>query len=157
MEKKILAPAPGNGRRMRTIEFDEADAPMLAAAMRLAAGTALMYGGRQEKARERFQYYRQLFLQIAPPEAAMFRDEEDWCEIAIAMDDATSFDVAWKEGEWPHRDQGRATVIVGDRVWETGYGNSVTREDSVRLARVLAEMAPLGCDLKTPIDTDVTA
>jgi hypothetical protein len=157
MENGPLAPAAGNGRRMRTIEFDEADAPMLAAAMRLAAGTALTYGEAQARARQRFKHYRELFLQFAPPEAAMFQDEETWCEIAIAMDHADCFEVAWEKGRWPDYGQGRATVTVGRRAWATGYSVKVSREDSVRLATALSEMAPIGCELRTPVATDEPA
>lgn len=157
MENGPLAPAAGNGRRMRTIEFDEADAPMLAAAMRLAAGTALTYGASQARARQRFKHYRELFLKFAPPEAGMFQEEETWCEIAIAMDDADSFSVTWGKGRWPDYDQGRAIVTVGDRSWATGYSVKVTQEDSVRLAAALSEMAPIGCELRTPVKTDEPA
>ena len=150
MENGPLAPAAGNGRRMRTIEFDEADAPMLAAAMRLAAGTALTYGEAQARARQRFKHYRELFLQFAPPEAAMFKDEETWCEIAIAMDHAESFEVSWEKGQWPEYENGRATVTVGRHAWATGYSTRVTREDSVRLAAALSQMAPIGCELRSP-------
>jgi len=148
MENGPLAPAAGNGRRMRTIEFDEADAPMLAAAMRLAAGTALTYGEAQARARQRFKHYRELFLQFAPAEAAMFQDEETWCEIAIAMDHADFFQVTWEKRRWPE-DGGRATVTVGQRCWTTGYSIRVTQEDSVRLAAALSAMAPIGCELRT--------
>lgn len=156
MENGPLAPAAGNGRRMRTIEFDEADAPMLAAAMRLAAGTALAYGESQARARQRFKHYRQLFLKFAPPEAAMFQDEETWCEIAIAMDHADFFQVTWKKREWPN-EGGRATVIVGDRAWTTGYSTKVTPEDSDRLVAALSEMAPVGCELRVPATDGDTA
>lgn len=157
MENEPLAPSTGNGRRMRTIEFDEADAPMLAAAMRLAAGTCLTYGERQAKARARFQHYRRLFLDLAPREAALFRDEEDWCEIAIAMDTADFFEVSWMKGEWPDYDKGRAIVRVGDRSWQTGYSTAVTQEASIRLTVALGAMAPVNCELRIPVETDEQA
>ena len=144
---------PGNGRRTKTIEIDVADAPMLAGAMRLASATALMYGAEQENARLRFQRYRDVFLELSPPEAALFRDEEAWAEIAVAMDAAPSFRVDWKEGSWPHRDRGTATVAVGTRVWTTNAAPA-TREDAERLAKALEEIAPLSCVRADPTPED---
>ncbi len=148
MEKETLPPAQGNGRRMRTIEFDEADAPMLMAAMRLAAATAYTYGPDQRRAVQRLQHYQALFLAFAPTEAAMFGSECSWAEIAIAMDGADAFVVSWSEGSWPDYAKGTATVAIGDRTWETGYGKGITRDHAIRLARALEEMAPMDCELR---------
>ncbi|MFZ3482207.1 hypothetical protein [Sphingomonas sp. 3-13AW] len=136
---------------MRTIEFDEADAPMLMAAMRLAANTALMYGEDQRNAMHRLRFYRDLFQQFAPAEASLFSDEETWTEIAIAMEGAEAFEVSWKPGSWPCYDRGRATVTINDRHWETGYSTAVTREAALGLAKALATMAPVTCELRTNI------
>ncbi len=152
MKIEPLPPVVGNGRRMRTIEFDEADAPLLMAAMRLAAATALTYGAGQRKARARLKHYQEMFRDMAPPEASMFQHEAAWCEIAIAMDSATEFVVRWHEGRWPDHASGRASVTVGDRRWETGYSEPVTRERCRLLAAALDEMAPPGCVLIDEID-----
>jgi hypothetical protein len=145
-------PPVGNGRRMRTIEFDEADAPMLAAAMRLASATALMYGASQERARERYQQYRRLFLQFAPPEAAMFRNAQDWCEMAIEMDTAPDFELIWKPEGWPNQAKGRVSVRIGERVWRTD-ADPMLREGMEGLAAALEAMAPAGCIRTVPAET----
>lgn len=148
----------GNGRRMRTVEIDLADAPMLAGAMRLAAGTALMYGHSQAKARERFQRYRAMFKELSPPEAFLFDNEEDWCEIAIAMDGAPDFEVTWEKGRWPDYDKGHACVRVGDRAWHIRR-ETITAERSEAIGAALEDIAPMTCvrvrkepdeDRKTP-------
>lgn len=143
----------GNGRRMRTIEFDEADAPMLAAAMRLSSATALMYGVSQERARERYQHYRALFMQFAPPEAAMFRNGQDWCEIAIEMDTAADFELIWTRASWPDHAKGKVSVRVGDRVWRTD-AEAMSREGMEPLAAALEAMAPAGCMRTIPAEAD---
>ena len=141
---------PGdNGRRMRTIEFDEADAPMLAAAMRLAGATCMAYGAPQAKARERFKHYRTLFMAFAPPEASLFQEEETWCEIAIAMDDAPTFSVEWKRDSYLYEGKGRIVVRVGNRAWETGH-ERVEESATELLAAALARMAPSGCERTDP-------
>lgn len=146
-------PATGNGRRMRTIEFDEADAPMLAAAMRLASATALMYGASQERARERYQHYRRLFMQFAPPEAALFRNAQDWCEIAIEMDTAPDYELIWTACRWPDHRNGTVAVRVGRRTWRTD-AEPMPREDMEKLAAALDAMAPLSCTRTMPVETD---
>lgn len=148
MENEPLPPARGNGRRMRTIEFDETDAPMLMAAMRLAAATAYTYGPDQRRAVQRLQHYQHLFLQFAPSESDLFASEASWAEIAIAMDGVPSFGVSWRPGSWPDHAEGTATVSVGDRTWDTGHGRKVTREMALQLARALEEMAPMDCELR---------
>jgi hypothetical protein len=83
-------------------------------------------------------------MQFAPPDARAFRDEEDWCEIAIAMDEASSFSVVWRQGDWPDRHLGRAVVRIGDRIWTTDR-DRLTEEQAKGLAASLEELAPAGC------------
>ena len=135
----------GNGRRIRTIEFDEADAPLLMAAMRLSASTARLYGTNQRKAMARLKYYQQIFMSFAPPESRFFSEEADWCEIAIEMENASGFSVEWEKGSWPDYEKGRATVTIGKRKWSTSYHDKITQEQAEKLAEVLEEMAPAGC------------
>lgn len=148
MDDDALPPKGGNGRRMRTIEFDEADAPLLMAAMRLAAATVFTYGPDHRQSMRRLQHYQELFQQFAPPEAEMFDNEMIWAEIAIAMDTSDSFQVTWQKGSWPDHARGRATVTIGERSWQTGYRVGVTQEQATELARALEEMAPMSCELR---------
>jgi hypothetical protein len=138
-----------NARLKRTFEFDLADAPVLMRAFSIAACTAMLCG--HHTAKRRLDEYKAMMAQFVPPEAALF-DEEEWCEIGIALVDAESFSVVLEAPRW-ERDRGTfwrglITVRVGDKVWQSDSTERYERGDPKIAAvhRVLAELAPIGCE-----------
>lgn len=133
----------GNGTRIRTLEYDIADAPMLRHAMIIASNTALMCGGRN--AMGRFQYYRRKFTELCPPGYEHLRREEDLCEIAIAMTGAPCWSIQFVKQRWSSN--GPAIIRVSDNAWET---LSLSPEAFSALSRCIETIAPVGCDKVDP-------
>lgn len=137
-----------NGRHKRTLEFDVMDAPMLAAALRLAACTAMMCG--HKDAQKRLDQYRDVVAQLVPPEAKLF-DEECWAEIGMALADAPTFEVSIRATRWdpkPSRwSQGKIVVTIGKRSWENDRIQRYAPGDPTFKAvfDVLQQLAPIDC------------
>lgn len=149
---ELAAEAPaGNNRLKRTMEFDLADAPMLMAAVRLAACTAMMCS--HKDADKKLRVYQKMFEQFVPACAARF-EEEVWAEIGMALLNAESFRVTIEPRSW-ERDrtwwyEGVLTVYVGKKRFEAGRGISayVKRGDDEApkaLYEALTELAPMDC------------
>ena len=139
----------GNGSRIRTMAFDEADAPMLMRAMSLAAATALCCSGQESIGRLKF--YQAQFAAFAPPAAALLGRETDLCEIGIATATAEYWTIhRIREFDWSKRF--RTIVIVGDRRFRSA---ELTDEDGcAAIAAMVADVAPLSC-IRMPTE-DVT-
>lgn len=133
-------PAVDNGRRMKVLMYDEADAPMVAAALRLGANVA-MCGGR-EGARARMKNYARSVMENVPPEASFFNMEDVWTEIMIAIDNSPTFEVKWRRGDYGRK--GTAEVVVGKRSWRTDMG-SISEQDAISLGDVFERLAPMDC------------
>ena len=142
-------PQADNGRRTKTLVYDEADAPMIAAAFRLGANVALC--GESHGARERMKMYARQVKQNVPAAASHFNMEEVWTEIMIAIDSSPDFRVDWKRDAY--RDTGTAEIIVGRRSWRTDMG-SITQEGAEALGDALEMLAPITCErLRGPVET----
>lgn len=151
IEELEATPPAGNNRLKRTMEFDLADAPMLMAAVRLAACTAMMCG--HKAADKKLRVYQQFFTQFLPEAAARF-DEEAWAEIGMALLDAKEFRVTIEPKRW-ERDRswwydGVLTVYVGTKRFEADKGAKpyIRRgdDDAPRaLYEALVELAPMDC------------
>ncbi|MBS7671674.1 hypothetical protein [Croceicoccus gelatinilyticus] len=136
--------AEGNGERLRQIEFDQADAPMLLHALIIGANTALMCGGRQ--ATQRMAYYARLIRDLCPPGHEHLRREEDLCEIALAMREAPHWSFTFAPERW--RSNGEAIIRVGKKAWTSAY--MITQPQADELRGCIEAIAPLTC---TYIDT----
>lgn len=145
-------PAPASNNRLkRTLEFDVADGPMLMAAVRLAACTAMMCSHRD--AEKKLRVYQQMFAQHVPAAAARF-DEETWAEIGMALMAATSFHVTILPKRW-ERDrswwrEGALAVTIDGATFLGDHGVSpyVKRGDDAppqALCEALQELAPMDC------------
>jgi len=130
----------GNGDRIRTLEYDIADAPMLAHAMMIAANTAMMCGG--GKAENRLHHYKKQFLDTSPAGAKHLRREEDLCDIAIAMAAADTWSIH-RSKRWSSDKDGEALITVGNRRWETW---KISDEAYAELVQGLVQIAPCRCE-----------
>jgi hypothetical protein len=130
----------GNGSRIRTLEFDEADAAMLAYAVSVAAGTAMM--SRSPEAVRRLQHYKTLLREIAPPEAKLLDRETDLCEIVIASGRAASWTIhRIREREWSS--SFRAVITVDDRIFTSS--SLIGEADFGRILGMLEGIVPMTC------------
>lgn len=139
----------GNGARLRTLTFDSADAYMLARAMMLASNTAMM--SQANDAQARLKYYRDQFLSLCPPEAKLFRQNTDVCEIAIAMSKESQWTIARERPEWRNWGGAPAVVRVGSGRWQTGEDVDDATFDAI--IAMLDEMAPMNCVRQSPKTT----
>ncbi len=141
----------GNGSRIRTLTFDEADALMLASAMMTASTTAMMsanYNGNM-KAKNRLEHYRTMFLEVAPPGGKHLQRDTDLCEIVIAMMDQENWSIhQHRNRSWDKK--GNSIVTVGDMTWET---YSLTSEQHAELTQCLVNIAPMTCNKIEKEDT----
>lgn len=131
---------PTNGRRIKYLRYDEADAPMIASAFRLGANVALC--GQNEGARGRMKEYARAVMENVPPEAAFFNMQDVWSEIMMAIDASASFEVRWKRETYGTK--GTAEVIVGKRSWRTDM-DSISQDGAEALGDALERLAPLEC------------
>ena len=136
--EEITLDTEGNGERIRSLEFDIADAPMLRHAMSIAVATAMMCSGAQAQARLR--YYQRKFTELCPPGYQHLRREEDLSEIAIAMNDAPTWSIEFEARPW--RDEGEAIIRVGSRSWSVW---SISRPNLEQLTSCINAIAPLSC------------
>lgn len=130
----------GNGARLRTIEFDEADAFMLARAMMIASNTALMSGG--HVALRRLNHYRDQFLALSPDDAKLLDQDTDLCEIAIAVASHPAWTIhRIREREWS-RTFRVVVSVAGDR-WKSSNLVGDTEFDAIKA--LVESIAPPGC------------
>jgi len=138
-----------NNRNIRTMEFEVTDVPMIIGALRIAANTALMCG--KHDAQERLRQLRKAIEQYVPTEAGWF-DEEDWCELGMALTGAetvhVSYDVpGWAKGgvnTWMREKHLRVQIGKLDWVSKDRFGNE-PNGPAEALAAVLQEIAPIEC------------
>lgn len=140
-----------NKRLKRTLEFDLADAPMIAAAFRLAACTAMMCS--HKDADKKLRAYEAVLKQFVP-EAASHFDAERWAEIGMALIDAKDFRVTIEPRRW-ERDaswwrEGVVVVYVGKKRFEADgmklHGVKRGDDETIKgLHEALTELAPLDC------------
>lgn len=133
-----------NGRNRRTLEFDLADAPMLARALSVGACTAMLDG--RKDAQRRLETYRDLVAQMVPAEADLF-DEEVWAEMGMALAKGGSWSVGVTQAPWDKRwlGSGPICVKVGRREW-LSQGIDRYRIDAPEIeavAGVIADLAPM--------------
>lgn len=130
----------GNGSRISTLEFDEADAFMLAHAMSIAVNMAMM--SHAPEALRRLQHYKALLREIAPPDAKLLDRDTDLCEIVIASARAPHWTIhRVREREWSR--EFRAVVTVDDRTFTSA--SLIGDEEFGRIASMLERMVPLTC------------
>jgi hypothetical protein len=139
--------ATGNGHRMRTMQFDEADALMISHALLIGANTAMMHSACRGSAEQRLRYYRRQFLELVPPGAMHFDADETIAEIAIAMSAADTWSIRRvKERSWSSNFG--AEVTVGKITWPV---YRVTEEQLTEMIAAIEAFAPLNC---TRVDTE---
>lgn len=130
----------GNGSRIMTLEFDAADAAMLAYAVSVAASTAMM--SKSPEAMRRLIHYKELFRRIAPPESRLLDRETDLCEIVIASARAEGWTIhRIREHEWSS--SFRAVVTVADRTFVSA--SLVGEPDFVRIQTMVEGLMPMTC------------
>jgi hypothetical protein len=126
------------------LEFDVADLPMLAAALRTTACEALMCG--RPGARERIDAYRSAIEKMIPEPARIF-DGLTWSEICLALNGATSYSVRFEE--WGYHSESRSKygmiyVSIGNKRYGShDFRNLRDTLDTVQ--ELVAAMAPLDC------------
>lgn len=141
----------GNGPRRRSIEFDQADAYMLARAMVTASGVGLMSGS--ATGLRRLKYYRDLFLEMAPGAAKLFARDADVAEIVMAMDtEATWSSVRVREYRW-NREM-RTIIKCGKRQWQSR--DQISEEAHNSIIAMLCDLSPLSCTHTSLPDIDRT-
>jgi hypothetical protein len=148
-----LTPLPldqsGNRSRIRTLEFDEADAPMLRMALSVAVATAMMCEGRESVGR--LIHYKKTLADMVDPDAKLLRRETDLCEIAIlstAIPEWTIHRV--RERSWS--DTFRAIVTIGTRRF--GSAELVKEESFQRIAALVERTVDLECVRKDAEDVE---
>lgn len=145
-----------NKRHMRTLEYDVADAPMIAEALMLAV-TRAMIGGTKD-AMKRMKAYEDFVLQMVPEPVRIF-DACEWAEMGMALSTAKTWGVGLIHREWEDgwRGDGPIAVYIDDQLWRSeggrvgGYREGEPLIEQV--AAVLADLAPMDCervDIPTP-------
>jgi hypothetical protein len=137
-----------NKHLKHTLEFDEADAPVIMRAFSLAAATAMMCG--HPGAKKKMQAYQAMMVKFVPDAAKHF-DEEVWCEIGIALASATRFEVTlckdgWHNHHWVR--EGRVSILVDGRRFDAEgidryrFGDPILQQvfDAIR------DLAPMDCE-----------
>lgn len=132
----------GNAPRIHTLEFDEADAPMLMKALGTAVCVAMMSGGNE--ARNRLRYYQDQFKMFAPPAAELLDKETDLCEIAIAGATATTWSVHSIRERY-YSERFRVIIAIGERRF---FSNGLlTDKNSVTaITEMIQNILPLTCE-----------
>lgn len=128
------------------MEFDRADALMLAHAMLIASNTAMM--NRNDQGKDRLSFYREQFLKLVPAGAHHFRSDEDFAEVAIAMSSHDAWTIHRVYGA-SYEKKFEAVVTVGKQSW------NAWRVDETEFAEIIAaieSVAPLSCQRKEAED-----
>lgn len=136
--------------RKVTLEFDIADLPMLAGALRTAACEAMME--RRPGAQERLNSYRKTIDALIPDGARVF-DGLTWSEVCIALDGAATYAVGFEEWGYDWKQEsgvggkyGRILVVVGERCFSsTDYKHYRDGDALEVVASLMHQMAPLDC------------
>jgi hypothetical protein len=139
--KELPIDVTGNGQRMRTIQFDEADALMISHALLIGANTAMMHPRCHGSAEQRLRHYMSQFLKLAPPGARHFDSGETIAEIAIAMNSAENWSIRRVKARSWSSDFG-AEVAVGDITWSVWR---VTEDQLEEMITAIETFAPLTC------------
>lgn len=136
----------GNGSNIQTIEFDIADAPMLASAIAIGRNTVLMSseGKNKYNAIGRMNYYLQKLLDVCPPGHKHLRGSEELCNIIIEMAMSESWSI-WQKKRWLSSSEGKTCIKIGEQYWETYI---ITDEDHAELKACLHSLAPVECEGK---------
>lgn len=136
-----------NKRTTRTLEFDVMDAPVLMHALLIGANTAMLCG--KPGAQARLRQYVAILREIAPDESKLF-DAEDWCELGLALATAKKVQVGLKNPKWRgrfNRDYA-IQVTIGTKHWFSDKSYFMPGAEEVgKLSRLLAEIAPVGCEI----------
>lgn len=141
--------AASNQQRVRSLEFDVMDAPMIRHSLTIGANTAMLCG--QPLAKDRLREYTAILDKLIPPAAALF-DEERWAELGMALASASAFEVTldapiWSRGgrnSW--NQDGQITVRIGSKEWgsyKTDY--KVGSPHIAAVHKLLSELAPMDC------------
>lgn len=150
MRKSKSDPLPidlgGNGSRIETMEFDRADALMLAHAMLIAANTAML--NRNDQGKNRLSFYREQFLKLVPAGAHHFRSDEDFAEIAIAMSSHDVWTIHRVHGAY-YEKKFQAVVTVGKKSW---YAWRVDDAEFAEMIEAIKSIAPFSCQRKDAED-----
>lgn len=136
-----------NKRTIVSLEFEQADLPMLMHALAIARNTALMCG--HDAAKRRLESYRKQVEALIPKPALAF-DGEVWSEIGMAVAEGNPWSVrfeakrySWEAG----RDTGSIVVRVGDREWTSESWSHTQESGAVEAVReVLRDLAPLSAE-----------
>ena len=141
----------GNGARLRTLTYDEADAAMMAHAMMLAATRAMMHGA--PTAQGRLNFYRTQFLAEMPDEARALHDL-DMCAVAVAMSDAATWTLTRIPDQYAYGTRGptHVEVLVGNGRWRTR--DPMDDERYGRFRAMLEGLAPSTCAFVETVDED---
>lgn len=129
----------GNGQRVRTLEFDLADAVMLAHAVSVCGAEAML--SQAPAALRRLQHYKEFFLSLLPEDAKLFDRDTDLCEIAIMAQDSETWTIhRVREHTWS---DGRVVVTVGGRRFVSSWIHKAEAVD--RMAAVVELLMPVTC------------
>jgi len=139
-EEPLPIDRQGNGSNIHTLEFDIADAPMLAHAVLIGRNTVMMCAG--GKATQRMDYYLQKLMEVCPPGYKHLNREEDLCNIVVAMTQASSWSI-WRKKKWENDKEGKTIIKVGDKLWSTWV---ITNEAHDEVISCLVAVAPMNCE-----------
>lgn len=131
----------GNGNRLRTLVYDEADAPMLMYAMSLAAGTALVCEGRTSI--NRLKHYQAEFAKTAHPAAEFMDRNTDLCEIAIIASAVPKWSIH-RVRHNTYSNDFMAVVTIGTRTFKSEY--TIDEKKFEAIITMLIETLPLSCE-----------
>lgn len=132
----------GNGSRIKTLEFDEADAYMLMRALSIAVNTAMMCSGKESV--QRLTYYKEQLRQFAPSCANRLRRPEDLCEIAILATTVETWSVyRVRERQWSSR--ARTVIKIGNRFFASSdlFDDESTYHQEI--VDMIKNIVPLTC------------
>lgn len=148
--KTPLADNTGNGRDLRNFDIHIGDVLMLMETMCLAANTEMMC--HRPGAEKRLREY-QARLDAMIPDAARLFDGGDWCEINMALADATSYEVGIESRSLPsytwsnYKPTGTIVITIGKRSWTSKSWDIKEDSDEFRtVLSLLEELSPIDCE-----------
>lgn len=140
--EEIPVDKSGNNSKIRTLDFEEADAYMLARALSLAASTALMCGGRSSIGRLR--HYKSKLMEFAPEGSDLFDRDTDLCEMSICSTASPGWSIyRVRENEWSNRF--RVVVEVGTRKFKSN-GLLESENDFIKMREIVKDTVDLKCE-----------
>lgn len=137
-----------NNATKRTLEFELADAPMLAHALQIEATTAWM--SRKHDVKNRLMMYHAL-IEKNVAKAALLFDGEDWAEIGMALRNAETFMVTIEKRSWEESFNtwygGVLVVLIEERRWcaDTFTPFLPGAPEVLTVHAALSEIAPMDC------------